>query len=72
MATRRVLDFIARQQSISGDWCKGGTALRLAQRVSITLHQENARAIQRRLRPAEEEASRPLEIPSGDEWEALP
>ena len=69
-----MLDFIARQQSVNGDWCKEGTTLRLAQRVSITLHQESARAILRRLHAADgtPEVARPLELPVEDEWETAP
>ena len=47
--TRRVLDFLAKQQSSAGDYCKEGTGLRLAQRLSTSLHRENARAILKRV-----------------------
>jgi len=50
-ATRRLLDWIAGQAAgISGD-ARGEIALRIAQRMSCTLHRENARAVLRRSPP---------------------
>ena len=47
--SRRVLDFIAKQQANVGDFCKEGTGVRLAQRLSTSLHRENSRAILKRV-----------------------
>ena len=48
-SARRIFDFIAKQQSCAGSFCREGTALRLAQRISTSLHRENARATMKRL-----------------------
>ena len=49
--TRKVLDGIAKSQSAA--WLIGSESpsLRIAQRISIALHRENARAVLRRLAP---------------------
>ena len=49
--TRRTLGFLGQQLSATGEWCREGTPLRLAQRVSCSLQRETARAILRRLTP---------------------
>ena len=49
---RKTLGFIGHQSAAIGEWCPEGTPLRLAQRVSCSLHRETARAILRRLDPA--------------------
>ena len=46
---RQTMGFVAHQQKIAAQWCREGSALRLAQRVSCTLQRESARAILRRL-----------------------
>ena len=48
-ATRRILDHVAKQQSVAGVFCKEGASLRIAQRISTALHRANARAILKRL-----------------------
>ena len=48
LTSRRVLGFIAKQQAHVNDWCKEGNSLTLAQRLSRSLHRENARAIRKR------------------------
>ena len=40
---------MAKQQTLAGEFCREGTARRLAQRISTSLHRENARATLRRL-----------------------
>ena len=51
---RQVLDIIVKQ--LSASWCDDAetASLRIAQRLSATLHKENARAILRRLCPPEQ------------------
>ena len=51
---KRVWDMIAKAQSAS--WNEDGdvSSLRIAQRLSIALHRENARAVLRRVPPVEE------------------
>ena len=51
---RRVLDTIAKHVAASGSDDAEAAFLRIAQRLSITLH-ENARAVLRRLRTVDEE-----------------
>ena len=46
---RQAMGFLATQQKAAGDWCREGTALRMAQRIATTLQRENARAVLRRL-----------------------
>ncbi len=50
-STRKVLDALARGQSAA--WLVGQepASLRIAQRISASLHRENARAVLRRLAP---------------------
>ena len=55
--TRRTLGFLGQQLSATGEWCREGAPLRLAQRVSCSLHRETARAILRRLAPADTDAA---------------
>ena len=45
---RRAAGLIAHHQRIRGQWCAEGHATRVAQRISISLHRENARSILRR------------------------
>ena len=45
---RHAVNFLATQQRAAGDWCRQGTATRMAQRISTSLQKENARAILRR------------------------
>ena len=40
---------MAKQQTLAGAFCREGTALRLAQQMSTSLHRENARATLRRV-----------------------
>ena len=56
---KRVWDMIAKAQSAS--WNEDGdvSSLRIAQRLSIALHRENARAVLRRVPPEEETPSSP-------------
>ena len=46
---RQAMGYLAAQQKAAGEWCREGTATRMAQRISTTLQRENARAIFRRL-----------------------
>ena len=46
---RRVLARIAAAQTSRGAWCAQGHSLRIAQRVSSSLHRDNARAVLLRL-----------------------
>ena len=55
--TRRVMAAIAQRQAGCGDWCKEGTVVRLVQRLSATLQQENACTIAKWLRLAPDEPS---------------
>ena len=43
------MGFLASQQKTAGEWCREGTPIRMAQRISTTLQRANARAILRRL-----------------------
>ena len=54
--TRRTLGFLGQQLSATGEWCREGAPLRLAQRVSCSLQRETARAILRRLAPTDPDA----------------
>jgi len=49
VATRHVLEHIAKQQKTAGLFYKEGASLRLAQRISTALHMANSRAILKRL-----------------------
>ena len=51
--TRGVIDWIAASLAAAKGSDKAGEALRIAQRISIALHRENARAILRRIPAAE-------------------
>ena len=55
---RQAVHFLAMQQRSAGDWCREGTASRMAQRISTSLQKENARAILRR-----SVATTPAEVP---------
>jgi len=58
---RRVAGLIAHHQRIRGQWCPEGHAFKVAQRISVALHRENARAVLRRSEvpaPAGEEPCR--------------
>ena len=48
---RKVLDNVARGQSAAWSTAHNITSLRIAQRMSIALHRENARAIMKRMVP---------------------
>ena len=48
-AARKVVDMIAKaQEQIGGRFVSEPTSLRIAQRISVALHRENARAILKR------------------------
>jgi hypothetical protein len=49
LAARRIFDFVAKQQQSVGEVGLQGASLKIAQRLSSTLHRENARAIFKRL-----------------------
>ena len=60
---RGLLDWVAgREAATTGD-ARGSTSLRLAQRISIVLHRETARAILRRSSPPSEEG-----VPDSSAW----
>ena len=46
---RQTMGFLASQQKTAGEWCREGTPIIMAQRISTTLQRANARAILRRL-----------------------
>jgi hypothetical protein len=60
-SARRVLDSIARGQSASWNSAHNVTSLRIAQRMSVALHRENARAIMKRM-------VAPPAAPGGSGW----
>ena len=61
-AARKVLDRVARGQATSNGSSSGAASLLIAQRLSIALHRENARAIIKRM-------GRPVAEPiSGSGW----
>ena len=66
-AARRVLDCIANQQMLAGAWSAEGVSLKIAQRISCTLHRETARAILKRL-SAERDDLPGVEDLGGDPW----
>ena len=66
-AARRVLDCIANQQMLAGAWSAEGVSLKIAQRISCTLHRETARAILKRLSAGREDLPG-VEDLGGDPW----
>jgi len=68
---RRVAGLIAHHQRIRGQWCPEGHALKVAQRISTSLHRENARAILKRLEAPEPAGEGPCRLGTGTydgEW----
>jgi hypothetical protein len=51
VSARKVLDTLAKSQSVAWQTGQEPASLRIAQRISISLHRENARAVLRRLAP---------------------
>jgi hypothetical protein len=64
---RRVLDFVGRHQEMCGESGRISASLKIAQRLSVSLQRENARAVLKRLgEPSGEEAG-PVDL--GSLWE---
>jgi hypothetical protein len=54
LAARQIIGSIAKHQEVAGRWFREGASLIIAQRVSMTLQRECARAVLRRLAPPED------------------
>jgi hypothetical protein len=54
LAARQIIGSIAKHQEVAGRWFREGASLVIAQRVSMSLQRECARAVLRRLAPPED------------------
>ena len=68
LATRHVIGAIAKQE-VTGKWYREGVSLVIAQRVSMSLQRESARAVLRRLAPPEDKHEHEGYFPGDEEEE---
>jgi hypothetical protein len=71
LAARQVIASIAKHQEVAGRWFREGASLVIAQRVSMSLQRECARAVLRRMAPREDPQDEAGYHPSGaeEEWD---